>query len=275
VLTNDGAAPVGVRTSLRVWEPPDTAPGPLLVLVHGSMDRQSGFRKLAKSLSQRYRVVTFDRRGYAASAHVNGPFSMEYQVRDLYEIVAQQPCVVVGHSFGGAVALAFAARYPELVRGVVVYESPMSWEPWWAQDSGGARVVSMAADPEQAAEVFLRRFIGDRLWSRLPQATRLARRAEGFALVGELSDIRSHPAWRAAEIKVPVMSGFGSKARDYVRRGAEVIGSLPDARLVEIEGAHHNAHSAEPELFEKMLVQPLLKRISSGSWDESVVSESD
>jgi len=267
VLTNDSAAPIGVRSSLRVWEPPEPPLEPVLVLVHGSMDRQSGFRKLAKSLAQHYRVLTFDRRGYATSAHVEGPFSMEHQVQDLYEIVAHQPCVVIGHSFGGAVALAFAARYPDLVRGVVVYESPMSWEPWWAQDSGGARVVSMAEDPEQAAEVFLRRFIGDRLWSRLPLATRQARRAEGFALVGELSDLRSHPAWHPADIKVPVMSGFGSRARDYVRRGAEIIGSLPDARVVEIEGAHHNAHSAEPELFESMLIQPLLHRISSGSWE--------
>lgn len=264
------AADDGVRTGRRIWEPTESPVGPLIVLVHGSMDRQGGFRKLARSLSRHHRVVSYDRRGYATSVEMSGPFTMSYQVADLFEIVEREPCVLIGHSYGGAVALAFAERNPQLALGVVVYESPMSWESWWPQDSGGAKAASMADDPQEAAEVFLKRFIGDRLWNRLPEATQQARRAEGRALVGELGDLRLTPAWSAAGIQVPVVSGFGSLARDYVRRGAEFIGALPDARLVEIEGAHHNAHSAEPGQFEELLVQPLMRRIEVGTWDGEI-----
>lgn len=236
-------------------------------MVHGSMDRQSAWRKLAKSLSGQHRVLTYDRRGYATSAAMDGPFSMAGQVADLLAVLDGRTSVLVGHSFGGAVALACAQRHPHLVSGVAVYESPMSWEPWWSQDSGGALAASMRDDPEAAAEAFLKRFIGDRLWNRLPEATRLARRAEGRALVGELSDLRQKPAWSPPNIGVPVMSSCGSRARDYVRQGAEIIGSLPDARLVVLDGAHHNAHSAEPVAFEEKLIQPLLRRIETGVWD--------
>lgn len=272
----NGPAQSSVQSGARLWDltvdlavvpTGGAALGPTVVLIHGSMDRQSAFRKLAKALSSQHRVLSYDRRGYASSVDVSGPFSMDYQLRDLAEIVAHQPCVLIGHSYGGAVALAFAEAYPHLVLGVVVYESPMSWEPWWPTDSGGSRAVAMADDPELAAEVFLKRFIGERLWNRLPDATRHARRQEGRALVGELGDLRSKAAWHSESIAVPVMSGVGTRARDYVRRAAEIIGSLPDSRFVEIEGAHHNAHSAEPTLFNELLIQPLLRRIKTGSWD--------
>lgn len=128
----------------------------------------------------------------------------------------------------------------------------------------------MADDPEAAAEAFLIRFIGERLWNRLPETTKQARRAEGVALVGELGDLRSAVPWKPEDISVPVMSGFGSRAREHVRRASEVIGALPDGRAVMLEGAHHNAHSAEPEAFERLLIQPLLERIRSGHWPEAI-----
>ncbi|MFM7872921.1 MAG: hypothetical protein ACKPBG_14760, partial [Actinomycetota bacterium] len=68
------------------------------------------------------------------------------------------------------------------------------------------------------------------------------------------------------ELRVPVMSGFGSRAQDHLRRASEIIGALPDGRAVMLEGAHHNAHSAEPEAFERLLVRPLLHRVRIGRW---------
>lgn len=259
---------------MREWQPEGT-PEFTVVLIHGSMDRQSGFRRLAKSLSTTNRVLTYDRRGYAGSSDMSGPFGIDQQVADLLEVIEARPAVLVGHSFGGAVALACACRHPELVRGVVVYESPMSWEPWWPSDSGGARAVAMADDPEAAAEAFLLRFIGERLWNRLPEGTKRERRAEGKALVGELGDLRATAAWKPEDLRVPVISGYGSRARDYIGRASQVIGSLPDGRAVMIDGAHHNAHSAQPEAFERLLVEPLLERLRTGRWPDPLAGTSE
>ncbi|MFM8380561.1 MAG: alpha/beta fold hydrolase, partial [Actinomycetota bacterium] len=106
-----------VTASVREWLPEDAATiqsSDTIVMVHGSMDRQSGFRRLAKSPSRTHRVVTYDRRGYAGSADIGGPFDVAHQVSDLLDVMDSRPAVLVGHSYGGAVALACASKYPDL-----------------------------------------------------------------------------------------------------------------------------------------------------------------
>ena len=48
-----------------------------IVLIHGSMDRQAAFARIARSLSQSYQVLTFDRRGYGKSVKQRGTFSVD------------------------------------------------------------------------------------------------------------------------------------------------------------------------------------------------------
>ena len=93
-----------------------------------------------------------------------------------------------GHSYGGNVALALAERHPELVRAVAVYEVPLSWLPWWPGAPAGAARRTRGT-PEDAAEQFMRRMIGDDQWEALPESTRAARRAEGVAFVEEITDL--------------------------------------------------------------------------------------
>jgi pimeloyl-ACP methyl ester carboxylesterase len=234
------------------------------------MDRQAAFARMSRLLSSSFQVITYDRRGYGKSSHQRGPFSVDEQIADLSDVIQHsaqgEPLVLIGHSFGGVVSLAFAQRFPHLVAGLVIYESPMSWEPWWPKDSGGSAAVAAADDPELAAETFMRRFIGNRRWESLPEFTRVQRRSEGEALVGELGDIRRHKPWEIDLVRGPLMAGYGSLSKPHLRDAAELLGRLPDCRAVKIEGAHHNAHSGSPDDFVKLLVQPLVDRVIQGSW---------
>lgn len=241
-----------------------------VILIHGSMDRQAAFARVARKLGHDHRVITYDRRGYGKSVHQRGVFSMTEHIEDLRDVIqfvkVDKPIVLVGHSFGGAVALAFAQRFPDQVAGLVVYESPMSWEPWWPKDSGGSAAVAVADDPEFAAETFMRRFIGHRRWEALPEATKIQRRSEGEALVGELVDIRRVKPWALDKVRGPLMAGYGSLSKPHLQASAEFLGNLPDCRSVKIEGAHHNAHSGSPDEFVELLVQPLIHRVVQGTW---------
>jgi pimeloyl-ACP methyl ester carboxylesterase len=230
------------------------------------MDRQAGFLKLARILSRSFEVTLYDRRGYATSSGMNGPFGIEAHVRDLAELIGSKPAIVIGHSFGGTVALACAAGHPDVVRGVVTYENPMPWLEWWPTDTGAGQAARRRVDPEQAAEEFLIRFIGQRLWDRLPEATKNERRREGQVLVDELASIHSSPAFEVDAISVPVVIGVGSLARDYMRRGAESLAARVDSRMVVLDGAHHNAHSSRPAEFVERLVVPILIRLKTGVW---------
>lgn len=249
-----------MRPPTQVWSDetgPETAD--LVVLVHGSMDRSAGMLKVARSLDHRVRVLRYDRRGYGRSAPHDGPFGMEQQVDDLVHLLAGRPAVVVGHSYGGNVALALADQHPELVRAVSVYESPLSWEPWWPGTTAGANALATRGTPDDAAEAFMRRLVGDARWEALPERTRATRRREGAAMVGELSDLRRNVPWSAARIQVPVIAGYGTRGASHHRRGMEhVVATVASARLAQLDGCGHDAPFAEPLRYARELVVPLL-----------------
>ena len=141
-----------------------------------------------------------------------------------------EPLVLVGHSYGGNVALAFVDRHPGRAAAVVTYESPLSWEPWWPHDSAGGNAMAWSDDPDEAAERFMRRLIGDDRWDRLPPSTRSARRREGAAMVGELADLRTRAPWRAERIDAPVLVMRGEHGQEHHRLGTDALGErLPDA----------------------------------------------
>lgn len=247
--------------SSAVWSDVTGNPsGPLVVVIHGSMDRSAGMLKVARQLDDRAHVLRYDRRGYGRSCPHDGPFGMQQQVDDLAALLADRAAVLVGHSYGGNVALATAARHPHLVRAVSIYESPLSWEPWWPGTTAGANALATRGEPADAAESFMRRLVGDVRWEALPERTRQQRRLEGAAMVGELSDLREHAPWRADQIRVPVLAGYGSTGRPHHRRGMEhVAATVAGAQAVSLEGCGHDAPMTHPALYAEALVVPLLR----------------
>lgn len=238
------------------------ADGDLIVLIHGSMDRSSGMLKVSRRLDTTHRVLRYDRRGYGRSSPHPGPFDMETQVDDLMQLLGGRSAVLIGHSYGGNVALAAAQRHPELVRGVCVYETPLSWEPWWPGTTAGAQAIATAGQPDVAAERFMRRLIGDARWEGLPEATRAARRQEGSAMVGELTDLRTHAPWTPGRIGVAVFAGYGSGGAAHHRRGMEQVATdVSGATLVVLPGCRHDAPLSQPDLFCDLIVRPLLDAI--------------
>lgn len=255
-----------VIDSVRVTNSVNSAEA-TVIFVHGSMDRQTVFTAVIDRLPD-LRCVTYDRRGYGSSTAVSGPYSVSANVSDLEGVIeAVAPpsfssgpdVVLVGHSFGGVVALGLAARRPDLVRAVGVYESPMSWQPWWSTTSGGAMAARSRHDPKGAAEEFLVRFIGRRRWESLSEATKNRRRAEGVALTEELSDLRRGPAYRFEGIRCPVVSAVGSLASEHMRRGAEELAANTRGTDLEIlEGAGHGAPHERPDQFASMVRRTLV-----------------
>jgi pimeloyl-ACP methyl ester carboxylesterase len=202
---------------------------------------------LSRRLDLDHRVLRYDRRGYARSRPVGGPFTIDSHVADLATLLDGRRATVFGHSYGGNVALALAERHPELVRSVAVYEVPLSWLPWWP-GSTGRRGAAVQGTPEDAAEQFMRRMVGDDQWERLSEATRAVRRSEGSAFVGEIADLGAAPPWDAEHIDVPVVAIYGSLAREHHRDGSHYLAELlSDREAIAIEGARHNGPYTHPD----------------------------
>ena len=215
------------------------------------MDRSSSFGRVARRLDG-YEVIRYDRRGYARSLHLGPPTGVDQQVEDLLDVMDARPALVVGHSYGGMVAVAAAQRHPDMVAGVVAYESPMPWRDWWPSRSAGASAVAGAEDPGDAAERFMRRMIGDRRWERLPAGSRSERRSEGRTLVAEMAHTR--PPNRAAHdpalVTVPLIAARGTDGAAHHHRAADVLAEeAPAGELVVLDGVGHGAHLTHPGAF--------------------------
>lgn len=113
------ADPYGISRPLAFTQAGD---GPDVVLIHGALStRQEIAGALLHHLQPGLRVTAFDRPGHGENPAPEGG-SLRSQIEALHasflRLGLQRP-VLVGHSFGGAVALAYALRYPAEIRGVV------------------------------------------------------------------------------------------------------------------------------------------------------------
>lgn len=236
---------------LHVLDHPGDIQGdrPTVFLVHGSLDRATSFARVVRRLHGLH-VVSYDRRGYNGSRQVLPlATSLDDHVRDLVDLVgslSSGQAVVVGHSFGGDVALGAALVDPDRICAVAAYEPPLSWLEWWPRRAGNAE-----QDPAQFAEAFFRRITGDGSWERLGEHAREERRADGPALMAELSALRGTTApFDLGALAVPAVVGRGESSVWHHRRAIdELAQTIPDVRVVEIEGAAHGAHLTHPGAF--------------------------
>jgi len=257
------------RLSISETVPEGSDPdSPLVVLVHGSLDRAASFARVRRRLGDLH-TLAYDRRGYQGSRQAL-PLNttLEGHVADLLAVMDGRPSVVVGHSYGGAIALGAALsgdRSP--IVAVAAYEPPMPWLPGWPRSPSGrsAPGVHRAGVPaetdEEAAERFFRRMVGDGAWDRLSEEGRRSRRDDGPALVAELRAIRLDEApYDVTALDVPSIFGRGGAS---VGRHRDTVGWLvdhtPGAELFEIDGAAHGAHLTHPDGF-AALVRATLAR---------------
>ncbi|WP_051062506.1 alpha/beta fold hydrolase [Ilumatobacter nonamiensis] len=104
--------------------------GDPVVLVHGSASDARTWTGQIEPLAERFRVVTYSRRSHWPNepAPDGATYSMSEHVEDLAALVRSLdigPAHVVGHSYGGVVALTTAIRHPSLVRSLVLIEPPV------------------------------------------------------------------------------------------------------------------------------------------------------
>jgi len=249
--------PPASRLALTEHLPDDPATaGPLVVLVHGSLDRAGSFARVTRRLRDLH-TVAYDRHGYHRSRSdlpVHG--SLDGHIDDLLDVVDGRPAVVVGHSYGGTLALGAALRPggPGSILAVAAYEPPLPWLGDWATRGGtrgGPAPAPADDDPGMVAERFFRRMVGDTAWDRLPEATKEARRADGTALAAELAAIRiQEPPFDIPSLAVPAVFGRGTASLPHhLAAVAWLAAHVPGSQLVDIEGAGHGAHLTHPDAF--------------------------
>jgi pimeloyl-ACP methyl ester carboxylesterase len=103
----------------------DVGAGPVVVLIHGLGGQMGNFtHSLVDRLKADFRVIAFDRPGSGYSTRATtGPGGLRAQAANLacaIRVLGAEPAVIVGHSMGGAIALAIALDCPDCARAVAL-----------------------------------------------------------------------------------------------------------------------------------------------------------
>ncbi|WP_460601352.1 alpha/beta fold hydrolase [Flexivirga lutea] len=97
--------------------------GPALLLLHGVACDHSTWNRVIAPLAKDYTVIAPDLLGHGQSAKPRADYTLggyANGMRDLLSILEIERATVVGHSFGGGVAMQFAYQFPELTERLVL-----------------------------------------------------------------------------------------------------------------------------------------------------------
>lgn len=104
----------------------DQGKGKAVVLLHGFLGSAAIWEDLSRDLSRTYRVIAIDLPGHGESDCIGYAHSMERMARAVKAVMDHlrlKKYVIIGHSMGGYVALAFADLFPDNLKGFCLFHS--------------------------------------------------------------------------------------------------------------------------------------------------------
>lgn len=256
-------SPLDLRAVI-VSPPRVTAPEPLraldvgagdpVVLLHSSGMSSRQWRRLADAIAPTHRVIAPDLLGSGQNPPWpdGAPFHFDDDLAAIERLLAGVPgrLHLVGHSYGGLLALKLAQRDPARVRSLAAYD-PVAWGVLYASGdpeglADAARAVGLRDEEGGGSEAWFERFVdfwsGEGAWRALAEPAR-----QGFLRVGRkvfqevrtLIDDRT-PASAYAAVAAPALFLTGELTPLAERRVVALLAAaLPAGTSVEVAGAGH------------------------------------
>ena len=246
--------------------------GETVVLIHSSINSNRQWRALVDALKERFRVLAINLFGYGETTP--WPGIRLQTLSDQAELVltlceeTQTPIHIVGHSFGGSVAVKAATKLGPRVDRLVLLEP----NPFYLLKQHGrteayeevralrdhVKKFGVTGDWARAGERFADYWLGDGSWASMPEKRRQAFAAslppnfhEWDAVMNEETTI---DACKALEPKTLVVSVSGT--RRPIREIVELLAdACPHWTYAQVAEGGHMAPVARPEL-----VNPIVKR---------------
>jgi pimeloyl-ACP methyl ester carboxylesterase len=252
--------------------------GPAVVCLHSSASSSGQWRALMECLAPHFRVIAADL--YGAGKTPLWPHTQPMWLDD--ELALLGPVFnaagarfhLVGHSFGGAVALKAALADHRRLLSLVLFE-PVLFSLLVAEAPHGAAAQEIlavrddttqlvaAGDLVAAARRFIDYWMGDGAWAATPHTRQPALAAAMSSVIPEWHAAFADPTpLRAlAAIDAPTLLLTGNQSKASARAVTRLLAMvLPRVRVVEVVGAGHMAPLTQPErinpLIERFLAAP-------------------
>jgi 3-oxoadipate enol-lactonase len=226
--------------------------GTPMILIHGYPLDHSIWDLLAPLLEQDFDLIIPDLRGFGASGMVEADHSIIAYASDLAGLLTQvkvRNALLVGHSMGGYVALAFAREFPARVLGLAMISSQAvadtaerkagRYDTAQHVLTEGVETVVDSMPPKLSAQPAVQTYTRELIAGQRPEAIAGALRA-----MAERPD--SSEMFGAASYPVVIVHGDGD-ALIPVERAREMKAALPAAHYSELGGNGHMPMMENPE----------------------------
>jgi pimeloyl-ACP methyl ester carboxylesterase len=250
--------------------------GEPVVQLHGSASSSRQWLGFGECLGQRFHVMAPDLYGYGESDPWPGkaPLTLSHEAELAVQVMSGRGGRVhlVGHSFGGAVALRLALDHPGLIASLTLIE-PVAFHVLergcWSDRAMFAEIRALARSVADAtfsgdAGRGMARFVdywnGPGTWARAKSGTReiLTRCADKVTLDFSTTTREDTPLGAYRGLNLPTLVLRGSDSPLVTRRIAELlVAVMPDARLRTLEGAGHMSPMAHPDMVNAAIAEHL------------------
>ena len=248
VMSNDGTTIAYERTGS----------GSPLVLVHGTSASHTRWSPILPALAAAFTVYAVDRRGRGESGDADC-YAFKREFEDIAAVIDSigEPVDLLGHSYGAICALE-AALLTVNIRRLVLYEPPIPVSGTLAEGGETAERLEgilAAGDREGVVTTFMREYVG------MPEEVFVTFRetpawpvrvAAAHTLPREVRAQQQYrlDSHRFTELTTPTMLLLGGASPQSFKDAVDVVDTaLPDSRIVDLPGQHHNAMDTAPELF--------------------------
>jgi 3-oxoadipate enol-lactonase len=237
--------------------------GAPVILIHGGFGDRRMWDEQFLPLSQVFRVIRYDHRGFGKSSAPDKPYSPVADLGRLMDHLKIPRANLVGNSMGGTLALDFALTNPDRTGAVVVIASAAAGYPTPDADRDRVMAVFNTArerDTASAASMWLQNpmvAVATTHPGASPLVRRMVEENQRVLLMEHWPEEALKPPTfeRLAEVKAQTLFIVGSKDISLVREGAAASAArMPHAKIETIAGADHLLQMEEPAIVNKKLV---------------------
>jgi len=242
-----------------------------VVLLHGNSANAWWWQWVADAMPRDLRILALDSRGHGDSEWVSPPaYKPHDYATDLASFIGEEvrgePPVIVGHSMGGIVTLAFASRYAELARGLVVIDTAVVSSRGRDRFLHRLKALPTVIYPDLETAKARYRLMpnegeihADRVHA-IAEKSLMAAEQGGYTLKFDRESFFGGDGLNVLEtiraLTIPTLLVRAEKSRIMTQPSAEeAAASNPQVRLTVIAGAHHHVILEKPAECAKIIAE--------------------